>query len=42
MTPKSYLVYLGALGLLWLNGELHVNIDMTLSLVPRSLFFMRF
>ena len=31
MHSKSNLVYLGALGLLWLNGELNVNIDMTLS-----------
>ena len=31
MIPKSNLVYLGALGLLWLNGEHNVNIDMTLS-----------
>ncbi len=29
--PKSYLVYFSSLGLLWLNGELHVNIDMTVS-----------
>ena len=31
MIPKSNLVYLGALGSLWLNGKLNVNIDMTLS-----------
>ncbi len=31
MHSKSNLVYLGALGLLWLNGELNVNIEMQLS-----------
>lgn len=31
MRPKFNLVYFGALGLLWLNGELHVNLDITLS-----------
>lgn len=37
MPTKHYLVCLSALGALWLNGELHVNIDMSLSISATAL-----
>ena len=37
MHNKLYLVCLSALSALWLNGELHVNIDMSLSISATAL-----